>query len=369
VRTTVIGGLVVSLALTGVLATAAAADPAIANACPGDRVPPSFFDDTYDNIHEDAIDCVVWYEVAYGVSTYRYAPRQDVRRDQMASFMARAVTAMRGSLRSGEDTFDDVDGGPHGDAIERLAAVGIVRGTSSSAYSPSRSVDRGQMATFLVRAYEYLTGETLQASRDYFSDDDGSTHEANINKAAEAGFTSGLGAGRYGPEQSVRRDQMASFIARMLDRAVDRAPGGRSAAYPLGTPKLLIDDWEVTFVSSDQDATDVVMAENEFNDPPADGHQFFMARIRATYRGPGSSRLDAGFRFRAVGPAGVVYTTFGDSCGVIPDEYEDPETFSGGTTEGNLCWEVRSSDASGLLAFDDGDPERRPNRPYFALTP
>jgi hypothetical protein len=366
-RTAFIGGVILSVALGAV--TAAAADPAIANACPQDRVPPSVFADTYGNTHEAAIDCVVWYEVANGVSVDLYAPRQNVRRDQMASFMARSVTAMRGSLPAGEGVFRDVSGGPHGDAIERLAATGIVRGTSSTHYSPSRTVSRAQMATFLVRTYEYLTGETLRASRDYFSDDNGNTHEVNINKAAAAGFTTGLGSGRYGPDQTVRRDQMASFISRMLARAVDRAPGGRLAPYPMGTRTLLIDNWEVSFISSVRDATSIVMAENQFNDPPAAGRQFFMARIRATYRGSGSSYLDAGYRFRALGPAGVVYTTFDDSCGVIPDEYPDRETFRGGTSEGNLCWQVRSSDASSLVAFDDADFERRPNRPYFALTP
>ncbi len=72
------------------------------------------------------------------------------------------------------------------------------------------------MATFLVRAYELVADETLTASQDYFSDDDDSVHQDNINKAAEAEFTSGTSATTFSPRQPVRRDQMGSFLARTL---------------------------------------------------------------------------------------------------------------------------------------------------------
>jgi hypothetical protein len=49
----------------------------------------------------------------------------------------------------------------------------------------------------------------------------GSPHEANINAAAQAGFLAGRADGSYGPDLSVQRDQMASFLARVLGRLVD----------------------------------------------------------------------------------------------------------------------------------------------------
>jgi hypothetical protein len=72
------------------------------------------------------------------------------------------------------------------------------------------------MATFLVNAYQYRSGRTITARGDYFGDDRGNTHEAAINKSAEAGFTGGRGSG-YEPAAPVLRDQMASFLARVLD--------------------------------------------------------------------------------------------------------------------------------------------------------
>lgn len=362
--------LAAALAMTTLGTSPASAAGVMDNACPPDRTPSAPFFDTFDNPHEEAIDCVAWYRIASGVSENEYAPEGLVRRDQLASFMARSVYAMRGSLpEPGAPRYDDVDGNPHGNAIARLAEAGIVGGTGARTYSPERLVQRGAMATFLVSTYQHLTGTQLTASRDYFSDDNGTTHEASINKAAEAGFAGGVGDGRFAPSGSVRRDQMASFISRMIGLAVDRAPGGRLEPYPLETTVRLVDDWELAVVSSDPDANEEIAAENEFNDPPQAGHQFYLVRIRATYRGQGSSRFDGGFRLRALGDSGVTYTQFENDCGVTPDSVydQDRETFEGGGFEANICFEVRSGDAAaGLEVYDD--EEERPSRPYFATT-
>ena len=80
-----------------------------------------------------------------------------------------------------------------------------------------------------------------------------------------------------------------------------------------------------------------------------------MIAVSATYNGTGSSHLDSGFAMRAVGASQVAYTTFNNSCGVLPDpnlELEDPEVFSGGSVSGNAaCWSILSSDAGSLVMF------------------
>ena len=76
------------------------------------------------------------------------------------------------------------------------------------------------MASLLVRMWKALTGEALPPGADAFDDDDGSIHEAAINALAEAGITTGTGDG-YDPDAPVRRDQLASFFARMLGLLAD----------------------------------------------------------------------------------------------------------------------------------------------------
>lgn len=76
------------------------------------------------------------------------------------------------------------------------------------------------MATFLVRGFELASGTELTASGDRFRDDGGNPHEDSINKAAAAGFTTGTSPNTFSPTAAVRRDQMASFIARTLNHLV-----------------------------------------------------------------------------------------------------------------------------------------------------
>jgi len=193
-------------------------------ACPEDQI-PSAFTDTGGSVHELAIDCVAWWEVARGTGGDRYSPAGLVRRDQMASFIARLLDASGVTLPSNPpDRFSDDEGNAHELAINQLAALGVVGGTGPSRYSPGGLVRRDQMATFLVNAYQKATSLTLKSAADgpvdHFTDDQSSAHQANINKAAEAAFTSGVTATTYNPTGAVRRDQMASFLARVLDRLV-----------------------------------------------------------------------------------------------------------------------------------------------------
>ena len=70
------------------------------------------------------------------------------------------------------------------------------------------------MASFLVRALGLPAAE-----EDFFVDDGGSGHEANINALRLAGITKGcrLGSDHFCPTDRVSREQMASFLARALD--------------------------------------------------------------------------------------------------------------------------------------------------------
>jgi hypothetical protein len=116
-------------------------------------------------------------------------------------------------------TFDDDDYDRHEPNIEAVAAAGITEGCRPGEFCPSQRVNRGQMASFLVRALNLPP-----ATRDHFTDDDGTTHEASINAVAEAGITGGCAPGRYCPNREVTRGQMASFLARA--RGLDPIPVG-----------------------------------------------------------------------------------------------------------------------------------------------
>ena len=214
--------LVVMTVVAGGASPAGAAARATDDSCPSGQVPPTGFTDVAPgNVHHDAIDCMVWWHVANGTGPHTYNPSGQVNRGQMASFIARMIDATTKVLPAAtSDHFPDDNGNPHEANINRLAEAAIVSGRADGTYGPADPVTRAQMATFLVHAYEFV-GPALTSSRDWFPDDDGNAHEANINKAAEAGFAAGRADGTYGPNGVVTRDQMASFLARVLDLLVE----------------------------------------------------------------------------------------------------------------------------------------------------
>jgi hypothetical protein len=191
-------------------------------ACPPDRVPASPFDDTPGDVHEAAIACVAWWEVTAGTGPGTYDPDRSVRRDQMASFLARMLQRSGVQMAAtAPDAFPDDDGSLHEVAINTMAAMGVIGGKVDGTFAPSGAVTRGQMATFLARALPLVTGVTLANTTDYFADDSGHVHELAINQITEALVAGGTADGQYQPGAPVRRDQMASFLARVLSAGVE----------------------------------------------------------------------------------------------------------------------------------------------------
>jgi D-alanyl-D-alanine carboxypeptidase len=109
-------------------------------------------------------------------------------------------------------TFTDIASSPFRDDIEWLAARGVTNGCGNGQYCPLAVVTREQMASFLVRMFGY----TAQPAVDPFGDDNGTPHEADINRLFAAGVTVGCGAGSYCPGRAVSREQMATFLVRAL---------------------------------------------------------------------------------------------------------------------------------------------------------
>lgn len=128
------------------------------------------------------------------------------------------------------------------------------------------------------------------------------------------------------------------------------------------------DHWEVSVLETTPDATAAVLEENRFNDPPEAGNQFFIAKVRAKYLGPDSTSFDGSLRLKALGDGGVVYTTFANSCGVIPNGLPNPELFTNGTIEGNVCWQIAYADVDSLLMMLDREfLSTEGNRVWFSL--
>ncbi len=143
----------------------------------------------------------------------------------------------------------------------------------------------------------------------------------------------------------------------------------RTNPFPFGQAGRLGNSWTMTIVSYTPDSTAAVLAENMFNEVLlAAGNQFAIVRVRATYTGSSTDNFDGDFRLRAVGASNVALSTFENPCGVIPDEISDATLFSGGTVEGNICFQIPISDAGSLMVYDDYLLNFTSNWNWFSLS-
>ena len=176
--------------------------------------PGGTFVDDNGNIHEANIEAIAAAGITKGcrLGSDHFCPTDRVSREQMASFLVRAL----GLPAAEEDFFVDDGGSVHEANINALRLAGITRGCrlGSDHFCPTDRVSREQMASFLVRALGLPAAE-----EDFFVDDGGSVHEANINALRLAGITRGcrLGSDHFCPTDRVSREQMASFLARALE--------------------------------------------------------------------------------------------------------------------------------------------------------
>lgn len=124
---------------------------------------------------------------------------------------------------SGTDFFTDDNGSAYEADIDRVAAAGVMAGCTATTFCPTSKVTRGAMATVLATARALPP-----AADDHFSDDDGSPDEASINAVAEAGFMAGCTTTTFCPTVTIKRGETMGF----LHRAFGSAP---AAVAPTGT--------------------------------------------------------------------------------------------------------------------------------------
>lgn len=173
--------------------------------------------------HRSNVDCAVHHTIVQGFADNSYRPHVAVRRDQMATFVAETLRTAGVQLpEPREDTFADVPSdSPHAEAIHGLAAAGVVRGgpgnLAEDSYGPGRTVQRDQMASFLLRAAEFATERDLGSQTQHFEDvPPANAHFAAVNGAAEHELTKGVTDSAFRPDAAVSRAQNASFAVRLL---------------------------------------------------------------------------------------------------------------------------------------------------------
>ena len=176
------------------------------------------FDDVADGSHRQDIDALRNKGILDGTECGPdlFCPRQPIKRRMMAVWLVRALDGADPDPVT-ESRFVDAGADrwwtPY---VERLAELEVTRGCSTAPdrFCPYDLVTRGQMASFLTRAFDLGTGRPSG-----FTDTAGSTHAAAIDAVAAADITRGcmIFPPRYCPGADTTKGQMATLLARALD--------------------------------------------------------------------------------------------------------------------------------------------------------
>lgn len=186
---------------------------------------PIFNDLDWDHWAYESIEACYVAGVVSGYPEGDYMPTAAVTRDQMATYIARALAGGDDGIPAGSSTptFSDVPADYWAyDYIEYAVANQVVIGYADGSYQPVTSVDRGQMAVFIARAMADPADRPGLDSYDppatpTFTDVPLSFWAYRyVEYLADPvhGVAGGYADGCYHPEYTCTRDQMAAFVAR-----------------------------------------------------------------------------------------------------------------------------------------------------------
>ena len=155
------------------------------------------FIDIRDHWAEDAIDFVSARGLVNGMSATIYAPNASTTRAQLWTILARQNDA---DLADGSIWY------------EKAQAWAKEKGISDGA-NPNGTINRAQMVTMLWRAM----GQPAAASGASFADVPADSYYAQaVAWAIENGITAGVSGGRFDPNSTCTRAQIATFLARSM---------------------------------------------------------------------------------------------------------------------------------------------------------
>ena len=157
------------------------------------------FADTRNHWAKDAIDFVSARGLVNGMSATIYAPNNSTTRAQLWTILARQADA---DLTGGATWFEN--------AQNWAKAKGVSDGAN-----PNAAINRAQMVTMLWRA----VGQPVAGSTANFADVSADAYYASaVAWAVENGITTGVGNGKFDPNATCTRGQIATFLYRAFNK-------------------------------------------------------------------------------------------------------------------------------------------------------
>ena len=171
-----------------------------------------FADVAIDAYCYEAVRWAISKDITDGVGNDRFAPEQSCTRAQIVTFLWRAAgSPVVNYAMELSDVAEDVY---YAEAVRWALSEGITTGTGESSFSPDATCTRAQAVTFLARALNANASGKAE-----FGDVPTDSYFAEaVAWAAANGVTEGVGGGLFGSDNSCTRGQIVTFLYRAYNK-------------------------------------------------------------------------------------------------------------------------------------------------------
>ena len=171
-----------------------------------------FADVSIDAYCYEAVRWAVKNGITGGVGNSLFAPNQPCTRAQIVTFLWRAAGSP--VVNYAMDLSDVAEDVYYAEAVRWALSEGITTGTGESSFSPDATCTRAQAVTFLARALNANASGKAE-----FGDVPTDSYFAEaVAWAAANGVTEGVGGGLFGSDNSCTRGQIVTFLYRAYNK-------------------------------------------------------------------------------------------------------------------------------------------------------
>ena len=195
-----------------------------------ETLPAGVYTDTKDNWARDAIQAMSQAGYLSGYSDNTFKPSAQITREQAAAIYGKVLQHNLNEqeladivTKEASTSYSDVEADRwSSSAIKLVSAAGVMQGTSKTAFTPSKTMNREEFVASAASLAKKLNITTpVKTEKVRFKDEDSISldYVADINYMAERGIVASGATENFNPKQPVTRAQAATILNRMLNGA------------------------------------------------------------------------------------------------------------------------------------------------------
>lgn len=195
-----------------------------------ENLPAGIYPDTKDNWARDAIQAMTQAGYLSGYADNTFKPSAQITREQAAAIYGKVLQHNLNeqelaeiATKESSTSYSDVEADRwSSSAIKLVSAAGVMEGTSKTAFTPSKTMDREQFVASAASLAKKLNLSTpVKAEKVTFKDEANisSAYLADIQYMAQRGIVASGATENFNPKQPVTRAQAATILNRMLNGA------------------------------------------------------------------------------------------------------------------------------------------------------